>query len=116
MRLRQSMLFVNDLDRMTAFYGEVIGLRPREETRLPDWVEFDGGFALHAIPPRLAAKGGIVSPPQPREQDPCKLIFSVDDLDDELARLTALGVTILHRPWGGWDLVDPEGNVLGVSL
>jgi hypothetical protein len=37
----------------------------------------------------------------------------VDDLDAERLRLMAAGVTILDRPWGGWDAVDPEGNVLG---
>jgi catechol 2,3-dioxygenase-like lactoylglutathione lyase family enzyme len=114
MRLDHAMLFVKDLERMTAFYRDVIGLQPVEATRLDDWVEFESGFALHAIPAHLAKGIQTPDPPRPREQDPCKLIFSVDDLDAEQARLTARGVTLLHRPWGGWDAIDPEGNVLGL--
>lgn len=117
MQLDQAMLFVKDLERMTRFYTEVIGFRPNEETRLDDWVEFETGgasFSLHAIPAHIAKDIQVASPPVPREQQSCKLLLSVDDMDTELARLAGLGVTILHRDWGGWDAVDPEGNVLGV--
>jgi catechol 2,3-dioxygenase-like lactoylglutathione lyase family enzyme len=117
MRLDQAMLFVKDLERMTRFYTDIIGFRPIEATRLVDWVEFEtggGGFSLHAIPPDIAERIAVASPPVPRDQQSCKLLLSTDDVDAELARLTVLGVTILHRPWGGGDAVDPEGNVLGV--
>ncbi len=118
MRLDLAMLFVVDLERMTAFYRDVVGLRPIEATRLDDWVEFEtqsgAPFALHAIPAHIAKDIDVPSPPVPREQSSCKLTFLADNLDAELARLEGLGVTILHRPWGGWDAVDPEGNVFGV--
>jgi catechol 2,3-dioxygenase-like lactoylglutathione lyase family enzyme len=111
MRLDQAMLFVSDLERMTAFYSDVMGFRPIAQTKLDDWVEFDtggAGFSLHAIPERLRDASTT-----PREREACKLIFAVDDLDGTQARLSAQGVQILERPWGGWDAVDPEGNVLG---
>ena len=118
MRFEQAMLFVVDLERMTAFYRDVLGLEPIQATRLEDWIEFhpQGGapFALHAIPGHIAANINVPSPPVPRAQSFCKLIFLADDLDAERARLEGLGVMILHRPWGGWDAVDPEGNVFGV--
>ncbi len=101
MRLDQTMVFVKDLERMTAFYRDIIGLRPVEATRLADWVEFETGgasFAFHAIPAHIAKQIVITSPPAPREQGACKLIFSVADVDGELTRLKRLGVTILHRP------------------
>ena len=68
---------------MTAFYREVLGLRPIEETRLPDWVEFHGGtrFSLHAIPAAIAAGIAIESPPRPREQGGVKLTFAVEDVE-----------------------------------
>lgn len=113
MRLSGVMLFVADLDAQTAFYRDVIGFRPVEETRLDDWVEFDTGvtrFALHAIP----AHFGVRPDPTPRGTQSCKLIVEVENADVELDRLSAAGVTILHRPWGGWDFADPEGNVIGV--
>jgi catechol 2,3-dioxygenase-like lactoylglutathione lyase family enzyme len=118
MRLHRTMIFVKDLDRMTAFYRGVIGLRVNEATRLPDWFEFEMhglGLALHAIPTHTGQNADITSPPPPREDQSSKLILLIDDADGELARLEKLGVQILHRAWGGWDFVDPEGNVLGVQ-
>jgi catechol 2,3-dioxygenase-like lactoylglutathione lyase family enzyme len=117
MRLGQAMLFVRDLEAMTAFYRDVLGLRPVEATRRADWIEFETGgarLALHAIPDAIAREIEIAAPAAPRESQSCKLIFAVSDLDSERARLSAAGVTILQRPWGGWDALDPEGNVLGV--
>ncbi|MEP7352533.1 MAG: VOC family protein [Acidobacteriota bacterium] len=117
MRLAHTMIFVKDLPRMTAFYAETLGLKPVEATRLENYVEFEAGpvtFALHAIPAQIAEQVVIATPPQPREQNPMKLTFEVDDLATERTRLEALGVTILDRPWGSWDAVDPEGNVFGV--
>ncbi len=112
------MIFVVDLERMEAFYRDVLGLTPIEATRQDDWVEFEteGGapFALHAVPAQIAATIQVPSPPIPREQGSCKLTFAADDLDAERARLKGLGVMILDRPWGDWEVVDPEGNVLGV--
>lgn len=113
MRLSGAMLFAADLEAQTTFYRDVIGFRPVEATRRADWVEFDTGatrFALHAIPAQLGAHPD----PAPREAQSCKLILEVDNADVELDRLNAAGVTILHRPWGGWDFSDPEGNVIGV--
>ena len=77
MRLNRAMLYVKDLHRMSAFYGEVLGLKPVEETRMDNWVEFDAGnagFALHAIPPSdCRSDRNIFTPPaageKPRETD-----------------------------------------------
>ena len=116
MRLEGAMIFVEDLDRMTTFYRDIIGLQIAESPRLADWVQFESGgagLALHAIPPSSRKPAKLVAPPTPREQSSCKLMFEVGDLEAELTRLEGLGVMILRRPWGGWDAVDPEGNVLG---
>ena len=119
MRMDCAVLFVKDLGEMTAFYRDVIGFRPVGETARDDWIEFDAGgtpFALHAIPADIASNISISSPPVARQSQNCKLIFASSDLDREQARLEAAGVTILHRPWGGWDAVDPEGNIFGVRI
>jgi catechol 2,3-dioxygenase-like lactoylglutathione lyase family enzyme len=108
------MLFVVDLAAKEAFYRDAVGFVPVEDTRLPDWVEFDTGttrFALHAIPAHFGARASSA----PRESAGCKLILAVDDLAVARDRLTAAGATILDRPWGGWDFADPEGNVIGVK-
>jgi catechol 2,3-dioxygenase-like lactoylglutathione lyase family enzyme len=111
------MIFVKDLNRMTAFYRDTMGLKPVEETRMDTWLEFEAGgtqFSLHAIPSQLASQIAISSPPLPRETNPVKLSFEVDDVDAERKRLESLGVMILQRPWGACDGVDPEGNVFGI--
>lgn len=117
MRLNRAMIYVKDLDRMVAFYGNTLGLKPVEETRTENFAEFETGattFALHAIPPEIADRIQISSPPRPRETNPVKLSFEVDDIVFERERLQSLGVTIVQRQWGAYDGIDPEGNVFGI--
>jgi catechol 2,3-dioxygenase-like lactoylglutathione lyase family enzyme len=118
MRLTGAMLFVKDLAAMTAFYRDVLGLHPVEDTQVEDWVEFrDGGaarFSLHAVPAAVAAGIRIESPPRPREQSAARLAFEVQDVEATLAKLEALELPLLRRPWGAIDAVDPEGNVFAV--
>jgi catechol 2,3-dioxygenase-like lactoylglutathione lyase family enzyme len=116
MRLNRAMIFVKDLDRMVAFYSDTLGLKAIEETRIDNFVEFEAGgtkFALHAIPSEIADQIEISAPPKPRANCPVKLTFEVEDA--ELKRLQELGVTIIERPWGACDAVDPEGNVFGIE-
>src|SRR6185436_455457 len=118
MPLDGAMLFVKDHDRMTAFYRDVLGLEPIEETRLENWVEFGSNgvrFSLHAIPPALATEIRIDSPPRPREQSSTKLTFAVDNVDTTLKKIEQMGLPLLRRPWGGTEAADPEGNVFAVS-
>ena len=105
------MLFVKDLPVMARFYGERVGLNPIAETRTDTWVEFESGFALHAIPPHIAERIEIQTPPRLREDHPIKLAFAVDDLESECERLEALGVKIVRTQWGTCDAADPEGNI-----
>ena len=117
MRLNQAMIYVKDLNRMAAFYEGVLGLNPIEETRMENWVEFEAGVAkvaLHSIPPGIADQIEISSPPRPRQNNPVKLSFEVDDVALESRRLESLGVTIVQHPWGAYDGVDPEGNIFGL--
>ena len=117
MRLNRAMIYVKDIDRMAAFYGNTLGLKPIEETRLENWVEFEAGattFALHAIPSEIAWQIEISSPLRPREKNPVKLSFEVDDVVSERQRLESLGVPVVQRPWGSYDGMDPEGNIFGI--
>ena len=112
------MLFVKDLGGMTAFYSDVLGLQPVEETRLENWVEFRGDglrFSLHAIPSAIATEIRIDSPPLPREQSSAKLTFAVQNVDATFKKIEQMGLPLLRRPWGGTEAVDPEGNVFAVS-
>jgi len=111
------MIYVKDLPRMATFYTETLGLKRMDDGSIDSWVEFDAGgtrFALHAIPSDIARQVHISSPPKPREQDPVKLFFEVENVEAERARLASLGVTMVQRPWGSWDGIDPEGNIFGI--
>ena len=117
MRLSGAMIYVKDLPRMRSFYSDLLGIKPANDTWTESWTEFDAGgvtFALHAIPEDIASQIEVTSPPRVRGQNPVKVIFEVEDLQTELARLEALGVMLIERPWGSWDGVDPEGNVFGL--
>lgn len=111
MRLHGAILFVKNMDRMVRFYAETLGLTPVADSRTPAWLAFETGFALHAIPPHIAADIEVTAPPQVREETPIKLVFSVADLPQEVARLKAAGVALELKPWGAADGIDPEGNV-----
>lgn len=116
MKFAGAMIFVRDLGAMERFYRDVVELVPVAATRQPDWVEFGGEarFSLHQIPPHILA--GL--PPlsgEPRESGSTKLSFSVADLAVEVARLRSVGVRVIERPWGGFDFVDPEGNIAGLD-
>ncbi len=106
MHLKMAILYVKDFDRMAAFY-QTLGLKAIGESRTESWVEFEGGFALHAIPPAIA-EGIDVS--RRREETPIKLCFAVSR-----SRFESLGVEVVERTWGGYDGVDPEGNVFGIE-
>jgi catechol 2,3-dioxygenase-like lactoylglutathione lyase family enzyme len=113
MNLNRAMIFVNDLPRMTAFYSTTLGLTIVHQ--IDEYVEFEAGsarFGLHQIPQELRCESS--SPVRPRENNPIKLSFEVNDVETERTRLTAMGVTILTRPWGAYDGVDPEGNIFGI--
>ena len=122
MRLGCAMLYVKDLPRMKEFYSEMLGSSPINKEWMDSWAEFDAGgvrFALHAIPAEIAQGIEISSPPKPREGNPVKLIFRVEDVRAEQARLESLGIQTLNRPWQNpaesCEGIDPEGNIFQIS-
>jgi predicted enzyme related to lactoylglutathione lyase len=117
-RLGTAILFAKDLQRMTEFYQEALGLPAIAGASAAGWVEFDAGgirFALHAIPPRIARQIEITHPPRAREESPLKLIFEVDDLYAVRRRLVQFGATLFEpKNSGVCDGLDPEGNVFSL--
>jgi len=117
MQLRQAMIFAKDMDRMTAFYRDGVGLRLIPEARQEGWVEFEAGscrLALHAIPAGIAKDIQITSPPSPRSNTPIKLVFETSDLEAARAHLVSQGA-VMHEPrQGSCDGLDPEGNVFQI--
>jgi len=118
MELRSAMIFVKDIDRMTAFYRDGLGLRVLPDATREGWVEFQAGnssLALHAIPPDIASRIEITDPPRPRSNTPIKLVFETPDLEAARAHLASHGA-VMHEPRnsGSCDGVDPEGNVFNI--
>jgi len=122
MHLNGAVLFVKDFPRMRDFYGDMLQARPINREATDSYALFTpngGRFAIHAIPQEYARDIQIASPPQARERNPVKLIFAVEDVPSERARLAAMGVTMLQRSWQNpteaCDGVDPEGNVFQIT-
>jgi len=116
MRMAQTILFVEDVARMQAFYQGTLGLPVL--TAEPGWVRLDAGgvvFALHAI----KAGPALPDPPPERVDSSIKLCFHVDDIDAARATLVAAGVRMreAHRYGDAafCDGIDPEGNVFQIT-
>ena len=124
MRLTNAMIFVKDFPRMSAFYRQMLRLEPVNTEWTDRWALFETGgadFALHAIPPEAMGDDERIAAPaqKPRETSPVKLTFTVDDVRAERARLEALGIPVIQRPWQEPDVacdgVDPEGNIFQIT-
>jgi predicted enzyme related to lactoylglutathione lyase len=116
MTLECSMLYVKDLARMREFYGRVFQSPPINTEWTDTWALFDAGgtkFALHTIP------GKHTDGASPTLNLKVKLIFAVEDVPAEGARLEAMGVSLLQRSWQeageSCDCVDPEGNIFQIA-
>ena len=112
MRLAQVILFVNDVPRRKAFYGQAFGLTVLEEE--DGYCRLDSGgcvLMLHALrePPS----------PTPREDTFIKFCFQTDDVAGLRGKLTALGAKMREPHHFGTitfcDGVDPEGNIFQIT-
>ncbi len=118
MKLRMAMVFAKDMQRMTAFYRDGLGLRFLPDESKPDWSEFDAGgtkFSLHEIPATVAQDIHIAEPPKARAGSPIELFFSTDDIAAARRRASTLGGVLeevhVRQGFPACDGLDPEGNV-----
>jgi lactoylglutathione lyase len=105
--LAYTIVYVNDIEKATAFYRDVLGV-PLDYTA-EGWTQFKSNGAALVLHPKLAhqkseSMGSAVH-----------VTFRVDDLDAEYRRLTAQSVKFLAPPAkAGFGkhatLLDPEGN------
>jgi catechol 2,3-dioxygenase-like lactoylglutathione lyase family enzyme len=121
--LARVILFVKDMDRLVAFYRDVIGLDPvaRDEDD-ENFVSLGAGRAqvsLHRIPAAIAESITITDPPDPRGSTPIKVSFLADDVEAARAELVAQGVAMRAIVRFGelalCDGLDPEGNVFQLT-
>jgi predicted enzyme related to lactoylglutathione lyase len=98
---------VTDIKRARAFYEGVLGLKPTLESAGGMWVEYDVGTGTLGI-------GCYGDAWKPSPDGTC-IAFEVDDLDAEVSRLKAKGVTLameaMDTPVCRFAIVsDPDGN------
>ncbi|MFT4624738.1 MAG: putative enzyme related to lactoylglutathione lyase [Myxococcota bacterium] len=108
-------LNVSSMERALAFYEGILGLRVME--RSDWWSALDVG----GIRVGLHGTGAEAVPPIPRDDHGpfagAVLTLRTDDIDADVAHLTAAGVHLLgpvsRHPWGALvPLEDPDGNVI----
>ena len=108
------MLWTDDVDRLAAFYRDVVGLKQRSARQ--NRVSFgspDSAFRLNI------AKHSEV---HGRAQEPKRMMLNLgtDDIHADHARLKERGVPFLRPPekegWGGWTatFTDPDGNIVNI--
>jgi catechol 2,3-dioxygenase-like lactoylglutathione lyase family enzyme len=102
--LQTIVLFVSDVERAARFYRDQLGLEPLYER--------EAVLALRCGPVRL-----LLHPTEETARGAwnVELYFQVDDVDEAVARLRALGVGVLleptDEPWGERNagILDPDG-------
>ncbi len=118
MRVSYAIVFVSDMKRSTAFYGEVLGLPLKFES--PDWTEFatEGAttLALHSSKDSASADDNQQHLPAGR----CHPGFAVPNLDEFHKRMVENDVRCIQEPkdvFGAQvaQYVDPDGLTISVG-
>jgi len=107
MNLARIILFTAQMDAMTRFYGEVLGLQ--QVTNEKGWREFAAGganIALHSGPPSPGRKGP-------------KIVFHAEDVaalrDELVSRGAKFGKVKAGEIFTLCDGKDPDGNPIQLS-
>lgn len=110
-------IYAKDLDRLSSFYQSVLGLTKVHRTdqmiilRSPELE-----LIVHAMPPQIAARVSISSPPQLRDTVAIKFFSTVESLASAQDSAQRLGGQVFPEQWQGPGFVvrnasDPEGNI-----
>lgn len=113
-------IYAKDLDRLSGFYQSVLGMTAAHRTdqmivlRSPDFQ-----LIVHAMPPHLASRVVIETPPQLRDTAAIKFFCTVPSLAIAQESAHALGGRVLPEQWQGPGFVvrnacDPEGNIFQI--
>jgi catechol 2,3-dioxygenase-like lactoylglutathione lyase family enzyme len=106
MKLARVILFTAQIDAMSEFYGEVLGLKRVTNEKM--WREFAAGGA------RIALHSG---PPSPGRKGP-KIVFHAKDVAAMREKLVAKGAKFGKVHEGEFCLCDgkdPDGNPIQLS-
>ena len=110
-KVRGALIYVEDLERSTAFYRDVVGLRLLYRT--PRFVRFD---ATEGTSIALIAGGTASATPKDYRAGGVVPEIIVDDLGPAVRRIESAEARhepIVYTSWGRFCIVfDPEGNAL----
>ncbi|MFM2119517.1 MAG: hypothetical protein RL722_985 [Pseudomonadota bacterium] len=120
-----ALIYAKDLDRLSAFYQGLLGMRLLLADAWHQVIESDDlQLIIHAIPPQIAAGITLTSPPEVREEQAIKLFFTLP----AGAQLPAVEVQV-HALGGGMfgpvypgpgfqarNAYDCEGNVFHLRV
>jgi predicted enzyme related to lactoylglutathione lyase len=115
MNLGFVVLYVRDMEKVKAFYTDILGLTVVESVSSPTFVTLrsDGGSLL-ALQDKAAA---VMAPAHEDQPGNVELSFEVDDVNETWRRWKEQGVTVVadpvDLPFGRYFLAqDPEGHWL----
>lgn len=122
-KIEATVIFVQDLDKCTAFYRDTFNLQYQESDADGATFRLQEGLYLILLSPKGAADLlGMPVDQMKIEGGPRGLLAaSVADIDAAYAELTAHGVTFVRpltdQPWGlrTAHFTDPEGNLWEIN-
>ncbi len=109
--MKRIIYFVNDMPKMKAFYGEVLGLAARDPDNADEWQEFEAGPVTIALHKAFDPEG------KPASYN--KVCFYSSDVASVHEQLVLKGVKMRGVQTFGElkfsDGEDPEGNTFQIS-
>ncbi|TDU11765.1 VOC family protein [Bacillus sp. BK450] len=120
MKMKYTILYVNDVEASIYFYQHVLGFPIR--LRVESYVEFDTGDVTLAINSRQDVKEalGLPVPETNQTSQTFEIGFVVDDVEQTIASMKEKGVSIIKepakKPWGQTVayVSDPDGHFIEI--
>ncbi|MCY7619692.1 VOC family protein [Bacillus sp. NMCC46] len=120
MKMKYTILYVNDVEASIHFYQHVLGFPIK--LRVESYVEFDTGDVTLSINSRQDVKDalGLPVPEANQSSQTFEIGFVVDDVDQTIASMKEKGVPIIKepvkKPWGQTVAyaADPDGHFIEI--
>ncbi|UIN50676.1 VOC family protein [Bacillus safensis] len=120
MKMKYTILYVNDVEASIHFYQHVLGFPIK--LRVESYVEFDTGDVTLSINSRQDVKEalGLPVPGANQASHTFEIGFVVDDVEQTIASMKKKGVSIIKepakKPWGQTVayVSDPDGHFIEI--
>ncbi|GLF84293.1 VOC family protein [Bacillus safensis] len=120
MKMKYTILYVNDVEASIHFYQQVLGFPIK--LRVESYVEFDTGDVTLSINSRQDVKEalGLPVPDANQASQTFEIGFVVDDVEQTIASMKEKGISIIKepakKPWGQTVayVSDPDGHFIEI--